>query len=335
MAVISITIIESSEQLVAGFPKTIAIETNIPATVFYTTDGMEPTTMSSVYISAINVPTNILEFTLKVFATNGTDTSAIITNTYSTNILHNTRLPHAPLPHAPLSNLSNNAPQSMYPFGSNSPALVFDYLNNALAGTTVNAPNVPDISYGYDADGNPIGADQPINNYLNIYSTTDRLNRFYDDVGNLPGKVTVIGRRSPLQYTPEESNRSSAMFDAKAMVIFQDVSTDDPTNPPQINPQMFSLENLELAKDGAPLRAAGLDTPSITGSYLRSHYNPRDQTVISYYRDSATNRWIISKQPYAPTQPDPGNLSGMVFPRHDSGAGKVFTWNLFKYRTLT
>lgn len=329
MTVISISIIESSEQLVAGFPKTISISTNVPATVFYTTDGSTPTTLSSVYISSLVLPTDELQFTLKVFATNGVDTSPVITNIYSTNILENTRLPHATLPKV------DNVAVSLYPFGSNSPTLTFDYLNNANAGTTVVNPSLSVIPYGYDADGNTVGANQAFHDYMNIYSTTDAQNKTYNGVGNLPGIVTVIGRRSALEYTPKESSRSNGLFNPKAMVIFQDSTTDDPTNPVQLNPQAFSLENLEIVKDGAALRASGLDTATITGSFLRSHYNPRTQMITSYYRDSSTNRWIISSSPYEPKQTDPGNYSTMVFSKKDQGVGRVYAWNLFRYRTLT
>ncbi len=330
MSIISISLIESSEQLVAGFPITVALSANVPATIFYTIDGSTPTTSSLIYISAIILPTDVLEFTLKVFASNGIDTSAIITTVYSTDILHNTRLPHSVL-----SDTSNNAPFSQFPFGSNSSNPVVDYLNPSKAGVTVDDPTLPTITYGYDANGNPVGANEKFDDYLNIYSTTNYENKTLPNVGNLPGKVTVIGRRSPSEYTGEESSRKSALFNSKAMVIFQDITTEDPSNPPQINPQVFSLENLEISKDGSALYASGLSSPGITGSFLRSHYNPRTQMITSYYRCSATNRWIISSAPYEPKQADPGNLSGMVFGRDNGGVGRVYSWNLFRYSVLT
>jgi hypothetical protein len=330
MVVISISLTESSDQIVAGFPTTVALSANVPATIFYTIDGTEPTTASEVYVSAITLPTDVLEFVLKVFATNGVDSSAIVTTTYSTDILHNARLPHSIL-----SDDSNNAPYSQYPFGSNSPSPTVTYLNPGSAGVTVDDPTLPEITYGYDANGDPVAANEKFDDYLNIYSTTDYLNKTTSNVGNLPGKVTIVGRRSALEYTPEESTRQSPLFNSKAMVIFQDITTEDPSNPPQINPQSFSLENLEVSKDGSALYASGLESPTITGSFLRSYYNPRTQMITSYYRDSSTNRWIISSAPYEPKQTDPGNLSGMVFGRNNGGVGKVFSWNLFRYSVLT
>lgn len=329
MSIISITIVESAEQIVAGFPRFITLSTNLPSTIFYTTDGSTPDTFSNIYHSTIEVPTDQQEFTLKIFATNGTDASPIITQNYSTNIINNTRLPHSPITPAP-----GNRP-SLFPFGSASAVQTFDYLNNAEAGTIVTNPSLPIIPYGYDANGNPVGANKPIDDYLNIYSVTDAQNRVYHGVGNLPGEVTTIGRRSALEYTPEESHTSDRIFHPKAMVIFQDSETDDPTAPVQINHQFFSLENLEIARDGGPLRATGLDAAGITGSYINSHYNPRTQKITSYYRCSSTNRWIISTRPYEPKDTSITSYAGMVFPKFNQGVGKIFTWNMFRYRVLT
>lgn len=330
MAVISITIRESAEQLIAGFPRTLSLSTNIPATIFYTVDGSTPTTSSTVYVAPIVLPFDKLEFTFKTFATNGTDSSAIITKIYSTNILDNTRLPHSGV-----TGVNNSGDVSLFPFGTNSPSSDFDYINTGKAGTTINDPSLPLIPYGYNADGYTVGANKPINDYLNVYSIADNQNKVFPGVGNLPGHVTIKGRRSALEYTPQASSRSSKLFNPKAMVIFQDSTTEDPSNPVQINSQYFSLENLEITKDGSALYATGPDTPAATGSFLRSHYNPRTQMITNYYRDSSTNRWIISSYPYEPKQQDPGNLSNMVFGKHDQGVGKVYTWNLYRYRVLT
>lgn len=330
MVVISVSFLESTEQLVSGFPTSISISVNVPATIFFTTDGSIPTTMSNIYVGPIVLPLGIQEFALQAFATNGIDSSPVITHTYQTNILNNSRLPHAAV-----TDTGNNTPVSLFPFGSNTPDPNVQFLNPAFSGTTVDNAAIPNVNYGFDANGNPVGSDQPIDTYLNVYSTTNAKGQNLPNVGNLPGKVDIIGRRSILEYHPEDSSRTSALFNPKAKVIFQDASTDDPTNPPQINPQRFSLENQEIYKDGADLRASGLDIPSTTGSYLRSHFNPRTQTITNYYRDSGTDRWIISSFPHEPRFEAAANLSGMVFSRNDQGAGRVYRWNLFRYSRLT
>lgn len=330
MPVISITIENSADQLIAGIPRTVLLETNIPATIFYTLDGTTPTNASNVFISAIVMPTDQGTVVLQAFATNGIDTSPIVSQTYSTNIINDTRLPHSPLP-----NLDNNILVSNYPFGSNTIVPESPFLNPAQAGTTVNNPSLPIIPYGFDANGNPIGANQALDSYQNIYSTTDSEGRSLPGVGNLPAKTTIIGKRQASEYAPESSSRSSKLFDPRAMVIFQDSTTEDPSNPPMLNRNYFSMENEEIVKDGAVLGAAvDLETQTTTGSFIRSFYNPRTQMMTYYYRDSATNRWIISSQPYDPKTNKAADLSGMVFPKEDSGAGFVFRWFPFQRRVL-
>lgn len=330
MAVISISISESSEQLVAGFPKSISLSTNIPATIFYTIDGSIPDTFSSVYVDPIILPTNILEFILKIYATNGSDSSPIITHTYSTNILNNTRLPHANV--ADIS--VNNNQYSLYPYGSNEVSQNFDYTNNANSNNILNSSNTTTIPYGFDASGNTVGTKEPVDDYLNVYSQS-KDKKFSYIPGVFPGEVTVIGRRNPSAYSVEESNRSSRIFDPRAMVIFQDINNDDPTSPPQINPQHFSMEHIETGKGDAKLRAVSLDSPNVSGSYLKSYYNPRTQMITAYYRDSITNRWLISSYPYTQSSNNTSNLSSMVFGRDTGTVGRVFGWYFGKYRTLT
>lgn len=70
MAVISISITESSEQIVSGIPKFVNISTNIPSTIFYTIDGSTPTLFSNIYTEAIFLPIDKPTATLKVFASN-------------------------------------------------------------------------------------------------------------------------------------------------------------------------------------------------------------------------------------------------------------------------
>ena len=93
MSVINVTITVSTDQVVSGIPKTVSISTNVPATIFYTLDGTTPTLFSSIYTSPIFLPYTPLSVILNVMATNGTDSSPVITETYQTDIVNsNARL---------------------------------------------------------------------------------------------------------------------------------------------------------------------------------------------------------------------------------------------------
>ncbi len=327
MVAISVTITESSEQVISGIPRSIAFSANIPATIFYTLDGTDPTLFSSIYIDPIVLPTDKLSITVKVFATNGVDTSPIITELYETNLLNNARLNHAATDAAAGENIPG-----IYPFGSNAPQPTTTFLNPGDASITVNDPDKTQIPSGFDGSGQPNSfTNEPFNteNYSIKYSTTDFLGRQGKGIGNLPATVTVEAEPTP----PETSSAYSQIFDPRAKVIYQDVTNENLDDPPIINRNYFSMENPEKARDGNLYFNSGLDAPPVSGSFVRSHYNPRDNTITYYYLDTTVNKWIISKTPYQPNGSFDGNLSGVLSSR-EPGSRYVFNWIPFTRRVL-
>ncbi len=325
MAIISVTILESSDQVVAGIPRSVAITTSIPATIFYTLDGTNPTLSSDIYVDPIIFPTYSLKVELRVLATDGLTFSPIIIEEYETNMLENARLPHS----ATDAQAGSNIP-GLYPFGTNPIQPNAQFLSPGEAGITVDNPDLTEIPSGYDGAGNEVGfTNEPYNleNYSVVYTTRDAQGQ--PTVGNLPANVTIEIPDAP----PEESEQFSNLFDPRAFVIFQDYSKEDPDDPPHINRTFFSLENPETIRDGNSYYNSGLDSPPVMGSFLRSHYNPRDNTMTYYYLDTHNSRWIISKTPYQPTGSFDGNLSGVVLSKN-KGAGFVFEWLPFTRRVL-
>jgi hypothetical protein len=328
MVVISVSITESTEQIVAGIPKTVSISTNVPATIFYTLDGSVPSLFSTMYTGPIFLPVDKLTVILNIFASNGIDNSPIVTETYLTNMLGNTRLAHSATDQGAESNIPN-----LYPFGTPAIQPNAPFLSPALAGITVDDPEKLSTSTGFDGDGYQTGfTDQPYNieNYQIVYSTTDALGQTGPGIGNLPA-TAKIKLEDPI---PETTEQFSNMFDPRAFVIFQDFDTENPNDPPQINRQFFTLEDPNKARDGNHYFTSGLDAPPVNGSFLRSHYNPRDNTISYYYFDSWTNKWIISKQQYKPTGTFDGNLAAVPMAGREPGSRYVFQWQMFTRRVL-
>lgn len=328
MAVISVSITESSEQVVAGIPRTIALSTNIPSNIFYTLDGTTPTLSSTIYTGPITLPIDRPAVTLSVFASNGTDSSPIIVEYYTTNMLDNTRLPHANTDQSVGSNLPN-----LYPFGTNPINPNAPFTSNALSGVTVDDPSLPTTNTGFDGYGNPTGfTNKPFNveNYQISYTTTDNLGQTGHGIGTLPGNVTVDVDPPPAENTQQFSN----MFDPRALVIFQDFDNENPNDPPQINKQYYTSQDPVKARDGNAFYVSGLDAPPPNGGFLRSHYNPRDNTMNYYYLDTWSQRWIISKQKYNPSGNFDGNLSGIVLNTRTPGGRYCYEWLPFTRRSL-
>jgi hypothetical protein len=336
MATISITITPSSAEILPGIPQSVAIATNIPSVIFYTLNGQSPNEYSPVYSVPINLP-GLSNITLSIFATDGVDTSTVITQTYTlipseVITMAGDRLPHAAVPFDRCQDGSNN-----FPFGSNYPHQT-TYLNTALAGTTVADPSTPTAYFqGYNADGYPTSfSNQPQTYYQfnTLYSTTDVEGNVFPGVGSLPARTTIRGSPYDIEYRPEFSSTADKIFNPKAMVIYDDGENADPTNPVIIGRQNFSLESPEIVRDGNLLFNQGLDAPPTMGGFVNRTYNARDNTMTNSYYDNTVNRWVFSTQPYAPTTAGVGQL-GMVIPAgRGQGNGFVFQWHWGLYRTL-
>jgi hypothetical protein len=327
MTVISITITESPMQKMAGIPSSVAMTTNVPATIFYTLDGTEPTIDSLVYVAPIDMPMDEGTVILKAYATDGVSQSATITNTYGTTIVGDRR------PRDTVSGIEPLPHGATFPFGDSTPAGIVGVYGNT-GGVIVDNPLKPEIPDGFDgdADGTPAGyTNEPAYTYENIFSETNSIGMRGKGIGTLPANVTII-RPSPT--SPEGTDASSALFNPKALVVYQDSSEPqyDP-DVPNLQRSFFSLTNPERARDGNALQTTG--GPAPTGSSLRTQYNPTDNTMTFYYYDNRTGRWIISKEKFRPKDPDMGNYAGMVFSsRLRAGPAFIFKWIPFQYHRL-
>ncbi len=332
MAVISVTITESSDEIVSGIPRTVVIETNIESTIFYTFDGTDPTEYSDIYTSSLKLPTDSPTLVFKVYATNGTDSSAVIENTYQT--IQSVRGNNVRAAHTSTDTQANENRVSSFPFGSGQYQPSGSYIGVAEGGYNTYDPELPSTPSAYDADGNPSA-------YTNetllsipslvlpiISSETDAIGQTGPNIGSLP-KNTIQAPVPP----PLEANISDKLFDPRALVIFQDfTSAQNPDDPVYVNRMHFTLQDPEKVSDGNQFFTVGLDTPAPSGHFLRQHYNPRDNTITYYYYDSSVNRWIISKTSYTPAA-GMYDYSGIVFGR-EQGAGFVFEWRTFAQRFL-
>ena len=329
MAVISITISESPLQILAGVPTTVTLSTNIPATIFYTLDGSDPDTSSSIAVSAISLPTDQNTVTLKVYATNGTDESAIVTYTFGTSLADDRR------PHDTVTGIDSRC-RTHYPFSDQAPSPSVNGIYGNTGGVTVDDRLQPRDPYGYDGTGTDAPASYytpPLSQYDIIYSETDAIGQMGRGIGTLPAAFVEIGDRNNNYEVTQYSETNSPLFNPKAMVIFQDSEEEPYDNVSTVMRPYFALENPGQVRDGDLLQQAASGIAS-TGSFVRRQYNPKDNTMTYYYYDNRVGRWIISKTSYVPGNSAVGDMSNMVLSSRKPGIGFVFEWRPFAYRTL-
>lgn len=312
----------------AGIPSSVTLDTNVPATVFYTLNGAEPTVESSVAVGPIETPTNSGQVILKAFATDGVDTSPTITQEWITNVAP------ARHPHDKVTVRDDNCNKATYPFGSSAQASGVPPIFGNTAGQIVDDNMQPRVSTAGDGmDGYGAFVTPPVEQYDFRFSETDAVGQTGRGIGTLPGRVLSSAPRNDNDH-PTSTTAESPLFDAKAMVIFQD-SREDPFDPdvPKINRPYFDLEDQSKARDGRLLTAIDPVTPQ--GNFIKAHYNPTENTLTYYYYDNRVHRWIISKEPYHPSQNPTVNMSGIVSrSSRGEGVGKIYKWIPFQYRRL-
>lgn len=318
---IDIAIYPSEEEILSGIPRYVTITTDIVCNVFYTLDGTTPTEDSDIYVGTLEMPRNMTSITLSAYASNGVDESLVITQIFSPNHSH-LRYPFKKVISAP------NEINNIYPFGTPEINLPIQY--SGIAGSIVDSPDIENVLDGYDADGNPIGnSDYAASEYDLLFSETNSKGERGRGIGTLPSTVTVNFPANVQEYS-ETTNR---LFNPKALVIYQD-GTKNQGDPDliNINRPFFSLAEPAKYKDGSLLYNESADSP-LTGKFVRSVFNHKDQTITYYYHDSASLRWIISKEPYSPAA-GAHDLSQVVFSPRQEGVGFVFQWRPFMGRRL-
>lgn len=329
MAVITITIIEAEVQLMYGIPKCVTLETNVPATIFYTFDGEDPTVNSSVYVDdELIIPVDQPTVIFKVFATNGVDSSAIIERTYRPVF-------EGRISHAQVIGQNSCSSDSRFPYTDFAPSVPGIYGKFGPNDAIVDKPDVENIPDGFDGTGTGTpsnGTDLDLDKYLLRFSESNYLGERGRGLGTLPTTVSFL---SP-DNIPQSSNANDKLFNPRAMVIYQD-SREEPfdSDIAIINRNLFSLEDANIAriKNGILLNTTGYEGMIPTGSALRSQYNARDNTITYYYFDSRTLRWIISTEP-APVKSPRAGIFNIIFASREPGDRYVFRWHPFKGRRL-
>lgn len=324
--IISLTITESEIQIVDGIPKNLTIETSIPAVIFYTFDGFDPTVDSLIYFEPIELPTSPGSVVINILATNGVDSSAIITKNYGPDVsaIHyprDTVLGLSPYKEARANN---------FPFGGNGRAEGISF--GGSGGVIVDGPGGANIPDGYDGTGTNTPSnytDLPLNDYELLFSTTDSQGLRGRGIGDLPATISV----RPITSPPNFSKTSSPFFNPRAVIVYQD-SREPPFDESvsMLNRAQFNLERPEDYKDGIALSTTAYDGDQATGNFIKQHYNPTANTITYYYFDSNALRWVISTEPFQPNKNTVTDLSNMLFDQRGKGVGLIFAWRPFGSR---
>lgn len=272
MPVVILTFTPSDEQLISGIPRFVDISTNQAATIYYTTDGTLPTLLSSVYTDTLSLPTNVGTVILSAVAYYLDEfsvlvPSAVLTETYLIDQTDLTRTRYVFFEGIVYS----------YPGGRDIP-FYYDYAGDVSFSLDVDAADLLSIQSDQDTTGAPV----ELINAISLIPPNET--------------ASLIDNDAPMYATPN----GAITFNPDARVITIDGrSTAESQTITLINGPHMSLRK-SLNMSGGVDFYERLGTNYISGSATKYFINRNSGTIVFYYVDTNSGRWIRSIQPLAP-----------------------------------
>ena len=263
MAIVTLTFVGSDEEIVAGIPRTMTIESNIPATIYFTIDGSTPTTESPIYTGTFDMPDGKNSVILSAFGVDGlNEAGPVLTQTFAPDVTD--------------ISVSRNVGKEGF---------VLDW-----------AYKGPDTPTRYDADGYDAM-------FLDVdVETLDVIRSYRGWNGIAEGTEIEVGIPDPsttpsfeddglvMYSTPEVGE----LFNPHARLIFIDNRKDNDIN---ITLRPFgSLHNIYKEFGGKRLLEAADDAAYVSGGFVRRFYDTKNNVMVSYYFDHNEARYVKNIQ---------------------------------------
>ena len=265
---IIITVVESTSQIISGIPEYIVVETNIPAVLFYTFDGSDPTIDSdSMDSTRLYLPTSGNSVSIKIIAISGSDSSDIFEHDWGTVVSFITK------------RFENSQGVNILPPG----AEVVDSLSVTSEGDPARETSIEFIDLDIKA------------------SARDKFKRYdrgQTSIDFINFNLQLIMSDPPYQGNVSSPNDDNLNFDPKAGLIIIDGST----------PEKMQSQSVKIINRPYNTMSARSDSynehlrsePIMTGNLVRYFLNPRTGKMVFYYFDSRECRWIHSIQQITP-----------------------------------
>lgn len=264
---ITLTIVESTKQIIAGIPESITISSSIPAVYFYTLNGEDPTIDSDTISGSIfYLPTDKTNFTLKILAISGSESSDIFEEIYTSSF--------------------SPPPKRLE---------LTEGINILPPGEQV----VDNLSFG--ADG--YAAQETSIEFQDLElkaSQRDKFEKYGNgktSIGFINFSLEIFESKLPYQGSTSTPN-NNLNFDPQAGLIIIDGSTSEAMAAQEVKiinrPHGTMTPKTDVYNESYSL------TPLVTGNLVKYFYNPNTGKIVFYYYDSRDTRWIQSIQKIEP-----------------------------------
>ena len=279
MSVIILTFISSVEEITFGVPSLVTIESNIPATIYFTVDGTTPTTNSEIYVDPVQMPTYLNPIVLQAFGVDSNNVAGPILTQSFTNI-------------------------SVVPAGGKKPITNGDIIDRAWIG--------PYYLDGYSA-GPEVGDLAPVNQPEFISVDPDMIidqevtgPKGFDGIEpgtkievGIPALTNIYEGREGADlntdFIPLCTTEKAAQFNPYAWYIVNDTRKNNEIQ--AIMRPNGSWDDIYQEEGGQRLRNVGDDSCYVSGGYVKSFYSYKTNTMCSYYFDHNLAKWIKNIQP--------------------------------------
>jgi hypothetical protein len=266
MSTIVLTVEESKTQIVAGFPEYVTFSTNVPATIFYTLDGSEPTDDSSIATGKVYLATDQQKITLKVFARTPSVYSETLEFEYSNAAqdIDKTR------------RVGEEGLNILPPCDP-----VVDHLSKDAFGNCVQETSIPfqDLEM-VASETNSIG--EPLEGGTSLSFVNFSYKKLKSDTG-YHGKIT---------------NTNDSYFDPVSALIIINGSTHEDMAAQVVKVINRPYHSMDLVSNSYNESYQRADL--VSANFVRSISDPKTGITVFYYFDSRECRWIKSIQQTQP-----------------------------------
>jgi len=261
MAVVTLTFIRSETEISSGIPESVTIESNIPATIYFTIDGSSPTPDSPIYIDGVVLPTGFNSITLSAFGVDSEDeVGPTLTQTFAPDVT------------------SINVARFISAEG-----IVQDRANSGF-----------DLITGFDADGLParfLDVDPSEYDFIESEREADGTELGLLVEVNIPDENTNPTFEDN-NFQPFSTPEKAEFFNPTARMIVIDNRID---NDVKLMPRPFgSLSNIYKEFGGKRLRDP--QATYVSGGFVRRFYSPKTNTMVGYYFDHNEGRYVKNIQ---------------------------------------